>query len=160
MSSIPRLVWLQYSLLSLSGVPYKFDYRIVTSPNSRELPDLVRRVAQLLDMYKNYEHCVDLLDTYRSSSELSSLDKVGECRFLHSLLHRRLTWGHEALVGCHFLHPCCFISFTLTSDKSAFHELYKPFSHKTVPWNGVYWCPTLPMSPPRSWPIVQYRRWL
>ncbi|XP_067949984.1 histone H2A deubiquitinase MYSM1-like [Watersipora subatra] len=61
---------------SSSRLPFKFDYKVQTSDDHNELVDLVPKVSKLLDMYKNYQHTVDLLDTYSSSSELSSLDKM------------------------------------------------------------------------------------
>ena len=60
----------------IPGVPFKFDYKVQTTTDNNDLVDLVPKICRLLDMYKHYEHTVDLLDTYRSTSELTSLDKV------------------------------------------------------------------------------------
>lgn len=63
-------------MFKILGTPFKFDYKIVTSSDNREISNIVPKISRLLDMYKDYEHCVDLLDTYRSTSDLTSLDKV------------------------------------------------------------------------------------
>ena len=67
------------SFIFILETPFKFDYKIETTVSSEDLSGLVQKVSKLLEMYRSYPHTVDLLDSYRSTSELTSLDKVSKC---------------------------------------------------------------------------------
>jgi len=60
----------------VEGIPFKFNYRVQTTPNSLELSTLVTRLKKLLLMYRSYEHLVNLLDSYRAGADISALEKV------------------------------------------------------------------------------------